>query len=100
VTNYVLIVRDPDSSNDVTIDGDVEVIDIDLGSSFDGSPEDAERALRWAQNLEGLADVPVGSPVFQAAVDTVAQAVADYDEASAWVDAYVARRNIGTEGQR
>ncbi len=32
----VLVVRDPDYSNETTTDGDVTVVDIDLGASFDG----------------------------------------------------------------
>lgn len=90
---FVLVVRDPDSANEITTDGDVQVIDIDLGSSFDGTPNDAKQALDWAKNLERwLADVPVDSPVFRDAVVTVQTAVVDYPDAFNWVDRYVSGR--------
>lgn len=94
--SHVLVVRHPDYANQITVDGDVEVIDIDLGASFYGSPDDAAEALEWAQNLEfWLHDVQVVSPVFTAAVETVAAAVERHPEAAAWVDAYVVRRKDG-----
>lgn len=90
---FVLVVRHPDYDNDVTIDGDVRVIDIDLGSSFSGTPDGAEEALEWARNLEHwLAGVPVGPSVFRDAVEAVSTAVERYDAATDWVDAYVAAR--------
>ena len=55
--------------------------------------EDAGQALEWGQNLtDWLAGVPVSSPVFQAAVQTVYAAVEDHSAATAWVDTYVATR--------
>lgn len=93
MTAYVLVIRDPDSANEITTDGDVKVIDIDLGSSFDGTPNDERQALSWVRNMRGwLKDVPAGSPVFRATVEAVTYTVVDHPKAVAWVDTYVARR--------
>jgi hypothetical protein len=93
-SRIVLVVRHPDYANAITVDGDVKVIDIDLGGSFYGSPGNDEDALEWAKNLEEwLYQVPTDSPAFTATVETVAEAVERYKKASDWVKAYVAGRH-------
>lgn len=39
----VLVIRDPDHSNEFVVDGKVAIIDVDLGSSFNG-PKDLDPA--------------------------------------------------------
>lgn len=101
MTAWVLVVRDPDESNAITTDGDVHVIDIDLGSGFDGTPDDTDEATEWASGqLRGLDDVPTNTAVFKAAIDTISSTVEDYPEAGKLVDEYVTRRRTVTTVQR
>lgn len=92
-TSYVLVVRDPDYGNAFTIDGDVDVIDIDLGSSFVKTPDSTDDAEEWVfDRLEGLDGVPTSSPVYKAAIDTLSWTVRRYPQAEALIEAYEARR--------
>lgn len=91
--SYVLVVRDPDFANEFTVDGDVRVIDIDLGSSFTHHPEGEEQAVEWARGrLRDLNGVPTDSPVYQRAIETISAAVEQYGKASKLVERYQARR--------
>jgi hypothetical protein len=68
----VLVVRHPDASNSYTIDGDVEVIDADLGGAFDGEPRSAEEKADATSMAQGWRDqalrLPKGSKVRQSAL--------------------------------
>ena len=90
---YVLVTFSPDSGNEFTVDGDVHVVNIDLGSSFTNSPNDEEQAVDWAENLPGwLNPVPITSPVYTATLKLVADVVSDYPKAVAVVNAYKVKR--------
>jgi hypothetical protein len=90
---YVLVVRDPDAANDYTVDGDVHTIDIDLGASFFGTPEDEEQAVGFTENLPCWLDpVPINSPVYKQVIGTVREAVARYPAALAVIARYQAAR--------
>ena len=58
---YVICVRHPDHGNEfrtfgnANADGQIEIIDIDLGASFDGCPDNADQAADWAQAKLGEA---------------------------------------------
>jgi hypothetical protein len=85
---YVLIVRNPGSANDISEDGNVITVDIDLGNALDGTPGDDE-ALNFFECLAGqLDDIPASSYLLGAAIDMYAEAVADYPNATAVVEAY------------
>lgn len=55
----VVILRHPDAGNDFqSFGGEVQILDIDLGSGFDGHPRDEEEAREWAEGvLEHLAEL-------------------------------------------
>lgn len=92
-TPIVLVVRHPDHANEIHTDGDVTVIDIDLGSSFDGKPTDPGEAEEWAEGIAYQLDgVPTSSPVFTQAVEVYRDTVARFPAAAAHVEAYVKRR--------
>lgn len=98
----ILVVRHPDYGNEYTIDGDARVLDIDLGSSFDGTPDGADQAEEWVENLDGWLDwVPVTSSVFTRAIDVIRNAVDRYPSAVAHVDQYVTDRLLAaaTDGE-
>ena len=63
--SLVVIVRHPDHANDVAIyEGDevgVDYIDVDLGSQFDGTPEDHDQWEEWAAAIRPL-DLPEDHP--------------------------------------
>jgi len=44
----VLVIRDPDYSSEFVVDGEVEIIDVDLGSSFNG-PKDVDPESAWGR---------------------------------------------------
>jgi hypothetical protein len=90
---YVLVVRDPDKPNEYTADGDVHVIDIDLGSGFNGAPGNEGQAVEWAGNLpRWLNAVPINSGVYRRVMEVVAYTVRHYPAATAVVTAYKTRR--------
>lgn len=72
--SHVVCVRHPDAENTFATFGDVEVIDIDLGSSFSGKPESVEQAREWAQSVwESAKDAPadVSDHVYGVILETV-----------------------------
>jgi hypothetical protein len=46
----VVTCRHPDYSNEHHVFGQVEMVDVDYGSSFDGRPDDYETAIEWASS--------------------------------------------------
>ena len=60
VTAWMAVIRHPDYSNEIeAIIGEVETINVDLGADFNGTPENREVALEWAEGLEAqAADAP------------------------------------------
>jgi methionine aminopeptidase len=90
--NHVLVVRHPDGPNVVTTDGDVGIIDIDLGADFDGKPGDFASAYEFALSVSRLDDVPVSSPVFNDAVETFYDVLSDWGSVQSIIDEYVAAR--------
>jgi hypothetical protein len=44
----VLVIRDPDHSSEFVVDGEVEIIDVDRGSSFNG-PKDLDPESTWGR---------------------------------------------------
>jgi hypothetical protein len=93
MTAYVLVVRHPDASNNITTDGNVEVVDLDLGSSINGSAVNLEDALDFASSVDRLDVLPFHSPLFAEAVDVFREAVGDFLQAQAHIDGYVAERS-------
>lgn len=90
---YVLVVRDPDAETQITTHGPVTVVSIDLGSTFDGEPEEEGWAIEWVTSaLQSLDPVPVDSEVFRAATETLASAVDSYPAADALIDQYIENR--------
>ncbi len=85
---YLTVVRDPDSSNEYHTDSDDLVyVDIDLGSCFDGSPNDEEQAAGWAEDkMRALAALPKDTTAYSAALDTILTALESYDQARAYVE--------------
>lgn len=68
-TPIVLVVRHPDAENTFTVQGDVRIIDVDLGSSFDASritsndaPAVREAVAGWRKEV---VDLPPRSAVRQ-----------------------------------
>lgn len=63
-TPVVVVTRHPDASNEIGVHGfRARVIDIDLGSSFDGQPDDDEQAREWAESvLHSVRDLPNDHP--------------------------------------
>jgi hypothetical protein len=49
----ILTVRHPDYGNEFEVfgPGSTRIIDVDLGSSFDGSPDDRDQAEEWLYNM-------------------------------------------------
>lgn len=95
VRPIVLVIRHPDYGNEYVVDGDVETIDIDLGSSFNGTPDDSGQAEEWVESINYWLDgVPVTSPVFAAVVETVLNTVGRFDAARGYVDQYVTDRML------
>lgn len=94
----VLVVRHPDYGNDYTVDHQghepgVSIIDIDLGASFDGTPDHPADAEEFAENIDHwLRDVPVSSRVFSEVIDVVRTTVDRYPTAVEYIDRYVQRR--------
>jgi hypothetical protein len=70
----VLVVRDPDESNEITVDGDVHVVDVDLGRGFSSRKElrarladDDSSAAEFLKHLQRrLRELPDGSSTHQA----------------------------------
>jgi hypothetical protein len=74
----VLVVRDPDYQNEFVLDGEVETIDVDLGSGFDGPKgfanlKPAEREDWTRSILADVAHLPAESKVRQAVEQLVAE---------------------------
>lgn len=90
MTAYVLVVRHPDYANEIVADEEVEVIDIDLGSSFDETPDSEAEAVRWlgSNGPTYLNKVPADSPVYRAAMETLNGAVGKYEAAVEILRAY------------
>jgi hypothetical protein len=63
----VLVIRDPDYENEFVTQGDVEIIDVDLGSEFNGpNGFDPDNDRAWVDDqLEKVAQLPEDSPVRQ-----------------------------------
>ncbi len=90
---YVLTVRHPDDANQYTVDGDVHIIDIDLGSSFTGSPDDEQQAKDWARNIGDWLDrVPITSPVYTDVVQIMRSALSEHPKALAIISQYTHKR--------
>jgi len=75
----VVITRHPDYPNAITVHGgDVRIVDIDLGSSFDMSRtaqyDDADEAEQYALGLEEeISDLPAGHPARREVEDTISE---------------------------
>jgi len=74
----VLVVRDPDYENEFVVDGEVETIDVDLGSEFDGlngfANLERDEQDDWARSmLANVAHLPAGSNVRRAVEGLVAE---------------------------
>jgi hypothetical protein len=74
----VIVTRHPDFENEFeVVGGEVDVFDIDLGSSFNGSPDDRDEAEDWA--LSKLAQASIHSDeVYEKVFEIVAQVVEDH----------------------
>jgi hypothetical protein len=61
----VLVVRHPDYENTYTVEGgEVRIVSIDLGSSFDSEPDDREQWEDWSSSVrEDISDLPADSTV-------------------------------------
>lgn len=80
----VVVIRDPDYSNEIEVYGDVEVIDVDLGLSFDGpkgfrAMDDADQAEWIDGTRQEVAHLPDDHPARQ----RIEQLIADMNEADA-----------------
>lgn len=83
----VLVVRDPDEATSITVspEGSVTVVEVDLGSSFNGQPTDTDEA----DSADEIADrlgvetnhLPVKDPVRQAAIGIIERLREQADEA-------------------
>jgi len=91
-TSYVLTVRHPDYGNEYTVDGDVHVVDIDLGNGFFVRPGDYETAMDFALSVDRLSDVPITSPVFSAGLAIFREALRDWDNVLPIIDEYEQER--------
>jgi hypothetical protein len=92
--NFVLIVRDPDAANDITTWGDVQAFDYDLGSSFDGKPQDEETAINFVgdDGPTELDCVPVDHPLYKRVMGLYYQTCGEFENARKILDAYDAKR--------
>jgi hypothetical protein len=63
----VLVVRHPDYENSYTVEGgDVRIVSLDLGSSFDSEPDDREQWEDWSSSVrEDISDLSADSEVRQ-----------------------------------
>ena len=74
----VIVIRDPDSENDyITFAGKGEplILSIDLGSQFDGNPEDIEQYEEWSLGmLQGYEESGLSKlhPAWQPYVEAIA----------------------------
>lgn len=97
--NRVLVIRHPDYANEITTEGDVEVFDYDLGSSFDSEPDDAETAWDWMgeSGPTELDDVPTDSPIYKRVMELYWETVGGFEVCAEVLSAYERRR--GSEEQ-
>lgn len=82
-TPVVLCVRHPDNANDYTVeDGEVKIIDLDFGSSFDGRPEELDTWQEWAEGARSQMDeakLPEDHPIRQNVESLIGEAKPDAD---------------------
>ena len=81
-TIHVLVVRHPDEPTEFTVEhadeARVNVISIDLGSSFDGRVPDSRRGVEWlASEMAALNGVPTTGRVYGTAVAWLRSAASD-----------------------
>lgn len=73
----IVVTRHPDFADEITLHGvQADVVYLDLGSSFDTTPNDEEQGREWAESVWGeVKTLPAGHParaeVLQVIADTV-----------------------------
>jgi len=85
IAPVVLVVRHPDYSDDINVYGaEVKLVYIDLGSSFDSTPDSEEQAREWAQSVWGeVKDLPEDHPARISVRETIGYTVERYFDKSA-----------------
>jgi len=76
----IVVIRHPDYSDDISLHGlEAQVVYIDLGSSFDRTPDDAEQAREWAESTwEELAELEPDHPARAEVAECITIAVEAY----------------------
>lgn len=79
----VLCVRHPDHESDFEVHGNVQIIDVDLGSSFDSKPDTHAQWREWSESvLEDVEDLPEDHPIRQSVESLVSELEPDKEESA------------------
>jgi hypothetical protein len=84
----VVVTRHPDSEDQISLHGvEAEVVYIDLGSSFDCTPNDEEQARDWAEGFVRQArELPEGHPAREEILGIVAATIEGYGLDEWWAE--------------
>ena len=76
----IVVTRHPDFSDEISVHGvEADVVYIDLGSSFDRTPDDEDQAREWAQSIwDDVKDLPDGHPARDEVLNVISTTVEDY----------------------
>lgn len=76
----ILVVRHPDYSDEIELYGvEARTVYIDLGSSFDTTPDSPEEAREWAEGTWAeVADLPSDHPAREAVLHVIGYTVEEY----------------------
>src|SRR5262245_59328256 len=76
----IVVTRHPDYSDEISVHGvEAKVIYMDLGSSFDTTPNDEAQAAEWAQETWAeVKDLPADHPARDEVREVIAYTVENY----------------------